>query len=136
MEEKNKKRLRDVLVQQGTLSQEDLNRAVTLQQEKVMRLGEILLHGGLLSTKELGEAMEQVQGVAYVDCPPHSIEPKVLARVAYSIAVRCCALPLEIKGRDLIIAMAEPQNLAFLDELRFSAGLLISPRFSFRDDII
>jgi type IV pilus assembly protein PilB len=101
-----------------------------------MRLGEILLQDGLVSKKEIGEAMEHVQGVPYAECPPPSIEPDVLARVSYSIAERCCALPLEVKGRELIIAMAEPQNLAFLDELRFSTGMVISPRFSFRDDII
>jgi type IV pilus assembly protein PilB len=101
-----------------------------------MRLGEVLLEDGLVSKKEIGDAMEQVQGVIYVDCPPASIEPKVLASVPYSIAVRCCALPLEINGRELIIAVAEPQNLAVLDELRFSAGMAISPRFSFRADII
>jgi type IV pilus assembly protein PilB len=132
----NKRRLGDVLVQQGTLSPEDLNRAVTLQQGRVMRLGEILQQDGLVSKKEIGQAMEHVQGVPYAECPPASIEPAVLARVSYPIAVRCCALPLEINGRELIVAMAEPQNLAFLDELRFSTGMVISPRFSFRDDII
>src|SRR5436853_157538 len=64
------------------------------------------------------------------------IEGKVLATIPHAIAARCCALPLEIQGRELIIAMAEPQNLGFLTELRFRAGLEISPRFSFRDDIL
>ncbi len=133
---KNKKRLGDVLVQQGSLSEEDLNRAVTLQNEKVMRLGEILLHDGFVSKTQIGSALEQVQGVAYVECPPAAIDPQVLAVITPSLALRCCALPLEIKDKELIVAMAEPQNLAFLDELRFKAGMGISPRFSFRDDIL
>jgi len=131
-----KKRLGDVLVQQGTLSQEDLNRAVTLQQQRVMRLGEILLQDGLVSKREIGDAMEEVQGVPYVDCPPESVDPRALARISHPMAMRCCALPLAIKGRELIVAMSEPQNLSFLDELRFSSGMAISPRFSFHDDII
>jgi type IV pilus assembly protein PilB len=132
----HKKKLGDVLVQQGTLSEEELNRAVTLQQERSMRLGEMLLQDGLVSKEEIAGAMEQVQGTPYADCPPESIEPDALLRISVSVAERCCALPLEIKDRKLIVAMAEPQNLTFLDELRFTSGMEISPRFSFRDDII
>ncbi len=136
MERKIKKRLGEVLVLQGSLTQEDLNRAVALQQQKNLRLGEVLLQDKFVSKAQIGQALEQVQGVTYVECPPASIEAKVLTTIPQAIAVRCCALPLEIKGRELIIAMAEPQNLAFLTELRFRAGLEISPRFSFRDDIL
>src|SRR5438477_2584386 len=100
---KNKKRLGDVLVQQGSLSQEDLNRGVATQQDKMMRLGEILLQDRFVSKAKIGQALEQVQGVAYAECPPASIEPKVLASISQAIAVRCCALPLQIKGRELIV---------------------------------
>ena len=136
MEHKNRKRLGDVLVQQGSLSQEDLNRAVSMQHDKVMRLGEVLLRDGLVSKQEIGAALQQVQGVPYAECPPKSIKPDVLALVPASMAVRCCALPLEIRHGELLIAMAEPQNLALLDELQFSAGMKLSPRFSFREDIL
>jgi type IV pilus assembly protein PilB len=136
MEKKNKKRLGDVLVQQGSLTEHDLNRAVAMQNEKVMRLGEILLQDGFVSKAEIGKAMEQVQEIAYAECPPASIAPQILTLVPQSLAVKCCALPLKIEGRELVIAMAEPQNLAFIDDLRFKAGMQISPRFSFRGDII
>ena len=131
-----KRRLGDVLVQQGSLTEQDLNKAVALQNEKVMRLGEILLKDGFVSKADIGSALEKIQGVRYAECPPAEIDEKVLARVSHALALRCCALPLQIEGRELIIAMAEPQNLTFLDELRFRAGMQISPRFSFRDDIL
>ena len=136
MEKKSKKRLGDVLVQQGSLTEHELNRAVAMQNEKVMRLGEILLQDGFVSKAEIGKAMEQVQDIPYAECPPASIAPGILALVPQSLAVRCCALPLKIEGRELIIAMAEPQNLALLDDLRFKAGMQISARFSFRNDIL
>jgi type IV pilus assembly protein PilB len=136
MDKKGKKRLGDVLVQQGSLSEQELNRAVALQTEKVMRLGEILLRDGFVSKSAIGNAMEQVQGVQYAECPPEKIEERVLARISHSLALRCCALPIAIEGSELVVAMAEPQNLTFLDELRFRAGMQISPRFSFRDDIV
>src|SRR5215813_7830796 len=131
-----KKRLGDILVQQGSISKEALNRAIALQNQKEMRLGEILLQDGFVSKGEIAAALEQLQGIAYAECPPASIDEKVLARVSHSVALRCCALPLEIRGKELILAMAEPQNLTFVNELRFRAGMEISRRFSFRDDIL
>ena len=131
-------RLGDVLVERGSLSVKDLRRAIQMQkdQEKNMRMGEILLQNHLVSKTEVGLAMEQLQNIPYAECPPPSVDPAVLELVPQSTAMRCCALPLEVTDRKLIIAMAEPQNLAFLDELRFSVGMTISPRFSFRDDIL
>jgi type IV pilus assembly protein PilB len=136
MDKNIKRRLGDVLVQQGSLSEQDLNRAVALQNEKVMRLGEILLKDGFVSKADIGNALEMVQGVPYAACPPEEIDEKALALVSHALALRCCALPLKIEGRELVIAMAEPQNLGFLDELQFRAGMQISARFSFRDDIL
>src|SRR5262245_54361605 len=135
---KKNNRLGDVLVQRGSLSPRDLNHAIQVQNEmeKNMRLGEILLQNHLVSKAEVGDALEEIQHVPYAQCPPSSVDRAVLQLVARSTALRCCALPLEVKGRKLIVAMAEPQNLAFLDELRFSVGMTISARFSFRDDIL
>jgi type IV pilus assembly protein PilB len=130
-----KKRLGDVLVQDGRLTQADLNFAVSLQQERVTRLGDLLLKEGLVSKIDIARALEQVQGFVYAPCPPVSIEPVALSKVSRAIAERCCAIPLQISGRELIVAMAEPQNLEFTHELQFSSGMTIVPRFSFRQDI-
>ena len=132
------RRLGDVLIQRGSLSPDSLNRAIALQQEqeKDKRLGEILLKDGLVSKVEIGHALEQIQGIPYVECPPPSVDQSVLDLVPSTTAIRCCALPLEIKGRKLVVAMAEPQNLSYLDELRFSVGMPILPLFSFREDIL
>src|SRR4030095_3098639 len=99
-------------------------------------LGEVFLRGFNLKKSEVAAEIEQVQGVTYVECPPKAIAPEVLALVPRALALRCCALPLQIKGKCVIVAMAEPQDLVLLDELRFSAGMPISPRFSFREDIL
>ena len=131
-----KKRLGDILVQQGSLSKEALNRAIALQNQKEMRLGEILLQDGFVSKGEIAAALEQLQGIAYAECPPASVDAKILERVSHAVALRCCALPLAIRGKELIVAMAEPQNLTFVNELRFRAGMEISRRFSFRHDVL
>ena len=132
-----KTRLGQVLVERGILTEEDLNRAVAVQQEsKQMRLGEILLESGSASKQEIAAAIAQVQGVEAAASLPAAIAPKALALLPRSVALRCCALPLELKDNLLIVAMAEPQNLILLADLAFSSGKPIMPRFSFRADIL
>ena len=135
---KNPKRLGDFLVQDGSLTPEALSRAIELQdlKDKEFRLGEILLKDGFVSKAQIGRALEQIQGIQYAECPPESIDAEVLAMLPQALAIRCCALPLRIEDQKLVVAMAEPQNLAYLNELRFSVGMPIMPRFSFRDDIL
>ena len=130
-----KKRIGDVLLERGSLMEADLGRALLLQQEKNVRLGEVLLHLELPKS-EVGKAIEQVQGVKYIECPPVEIAAEALALIPRQLALRCCALPLEVKSTCLIVALAEPQDLTVLDELRFAIGKPISPRFSFREDIL
>src|SRR5215471_17971037 len=131
-----RKRIGDVLLERGSLMEADLSRALMLQQEKNVRLGEVLLHHLQVPKKEVGKAVEQVQGVSYVECPPAAIAAEALALIPSSLALRCCAIPLELKDNTLIIALSEPQDLSALDDLRFSAGRPIQPRFSFREDIL
>src|SRR5262249_34481754 len=44
-------------------------------------------------------------------------------------------LPLYRHSKELVVVMANPMNLRSLDELRFAAGMPISPRLGFRDEI-
>jgi type IV pilus assembly protein PilB len=129
-----KKRIGDVLLESGQITEQDLNRALAIQKEKKLRLGEALLHTNIAKTN-VGKAIEEVQGVPFIQCPD-DISPEVLATVPRAIAVRCCALPLRVNDRILVVALADPQNLTHLDELQFCSGKLISPRFSFTEDIV
>ncbi|MCH7978175.1 MAG: Flp pilus assembly complex ATPase component TadA, partial [Acidobacteria bacterium] len=131
-----KKRLGDVLKGQGKISEQDLELVIAAQQGKVLRLGELLLERELVSKADIAAALAEVSGMRYVECPPATIVLDVLAVIPPDLALRCHALPVEREGKNLIVAMAEPQNLEFLDELRFASGLEISPRFSFRDGVL
>ena len=51
------------------------------------------------------------------------------------MAVRLDILPVRLEQSRLIVVMAEPQNIATINELRFTCGKDISPRFGFRAEI-
>lgn len=72
----------------------------------------------------------------YIDCETVEIDPEILKLLPHAVVKRCCVLPVHCQGTKLVTAMAEPQNLHIIDELRFSTGMEIIPRLPFRREIV
>ena len=132
----SKKRLGDVLRERGKISAEELTRAVSDQQGKVLKLGELLLARGTLDRADLISALEEVTRVPYHNLREFPPSVEALEYLPRETALRYCAVPYDYDDRSLTVVMAEPQNLRTLDELRFLTGKLISPRLGFRGEIL
>ena len=130
-----KKRLGELLFERGQVSEENLSKAIREQQGKFIHLGELLLQRGMVSKNDLAAALTEVSRVVYTDCSEIEVEPAVLKMVPEATARRHCVIPLQLKGTRLIVAMAEPQDLQIVDELRFKTGMEIDPHLGFRREI-
>jgi type IV pilus assembly protein PilB len=130
-----RKKLGEVLRDKGKITPEDLILAITEQQGRVMHLGELMLERGLVEKDDLAAALEEVSHVPYLDCSEIVPDPEAIKLVQRGVAERCCALPIRMEQERLVVAMAAPQDLAKLDELRFTTGMEISPRLAFRGEI-
>jgi len=131
-----KKKLGQVLRERGHISPEQLSSAIQEQQGKLIYLGELLLERGLVAREDLVSALVEVTQIPYVDCRLELPGPSVLKLIPQSLAIRSCVLPLSRDDNLLLVAMAEPQNLHKIAELRFLTGLNIAPRLSTRDEIL
>src|SRR6202051_4832626 len=130
-----RKKLGEVLRERGKISLDDLQNVVSDQQGKMLYLGEILLERGLVSKLDIAAALEEVSHFAYLDCSTVIADGNALGLVTRAVAERCLALPIRLEGKSLVVAMAEPQNLAIVAELRFTAGVDINPRLAFRSEL-
>ena len=130
-----KKKLGEVLRDRGMISPGDLQKVIGEQQGKLIHLGELMLERSLVSKEDLGAALEEVSHIPYMDCASIAPDPSALKLVPRSMAERLCVLPMRKEQNRLIVAMAAPQNLSALDELRFTTGWEISPRLSFRSEL-
>src|SRR5271170_6515114 len=130
-----KKRLGEILRERNQVSVENLDKAIQDQQVKLVHLGELLLQRGAVSKPDLVSALVEVSRIPYFDCHSVEVDADTLQLISATMARSCCALPLETVGNKLVVVMAEPQNLRFLDELRFKSGMQISPRLGFRAEV-
>jgi type IV pilus assembly protein PilB len=131
-----RKRLGEILQERGKISAASLQQLFQEQHGKVIRLGELILERGLVDKASLIEALEEVSRVPYLDCSTIRCEKTALQAIPGAVAERLAILPVRMENSALVVAMAEPQNLAVIDELRFTSGKTISPRLSFRTEIL
>jgi type IV pilus assembly protein PilB len=130
-----KKRLGEVLRERKHISVEDLDRTLLEQQNTARLLGELLLERELVSKDDLVSALEEAARLRYVDVRFATVEKAALELVPRAAADRYCVLPLVREGKKIVLAMAEPQNLRAIDELKFLTGMDISPRLGFPSEI-
>src|ERR1035441_2764875 len=133
-----RKRLGQALVEHKRISNEILEKIIQEQEASdtpLGFLGELLLQRELVSSDALVAALEEVTRFRFVDPRFATVEKAVLELVPHASAVRYCVLPMIREGSRITTAMAEPQNLHTIDDLRFLTGMDISPLLGFRSDI-
>jgi type IV pilus assembly protein PilB len=135
MKNTKKKRLGEKLIERGSLSVEDLQSALNEQRGKTILLGDLLLARGLVSKQDLAATLKETLGIDYVDVTTVSIDPSVLKLIPRDMATENSVLPLLRDGKKLVVAMANPQNIRFIDQMRFTLGLEVSPVLAFSDEI-
>jgi type IV pilus assembly protein PilB len=131
-----RKRLGEILQDRGQISAASLQQLFKEQEGKMVRLGELILERGLVDKPSLVKALEEVSRVPYLDCSELQCDKEALQKIAKSMAIRLEILPVQVDHSKMVVVMAEPQNVATIDELQFTAGKDISPRLGFRAEIM
>src|SRR5258708_8498935 len=129
-----RKRLGDGLKDKKRVTEKDLAKLME-QAPPGARLGELILERGLVSKEELVQALQEVLGCSYLDARFVQVDNRALELIPRSTAFRNNILPMSIVGRQLVVIMADPQNLRVLDELRFISGMDIAPRLGIQSEI-
>ena len=132
---REKKSLGSVLMERGSLTAENLEKAIELQRIVAMHLGELLLSRQVVRKEELIPALEEVTTCEYFDCKTVEADPEILKHIPVDIARRNCAFPISITNGKLMVVMSVPQKLNAIDELSFVSGKTIIPRLGFENEI-
>src|SRR5262245_51774510 len=120
------RRIGQILVDLGYLSDEQLELLVDEQQERSGQLlGQVAMDMGLINDDQLAQALAEQLHLRAVTLTDLHIEPKVLQMVTEPMAQMYRIVPTEFDGDTLTVAMCDPQNLHVQDELRTFLGFNI-----------
>ncbi len=129
-------KLGEVLLAEGLVSEEDIERALSTQSHDNRRLGEVLVSSGVLSNQALLNALARHMNVKACYLRHGLIDPKVARLLSHEEAGRLKALPLFRVGDRLTVALSEPQSLPTLDRLKQLTGCVINPVLSLENNIV
>ena len=122
------KRLGDLLVEANCITSKDLADAIVQQRKTGELLGVTLIRMGVLSEQSLLKVLQVQLGLPFVDLQEEPADEQALTLIKEEVARKYVALPLRIEGRStLVVAMADPLNVAALEDLRFHSGMFLQP---------
>jgi type IV pilus assembly protein PilB len=120
-------RLGDLLIREGLITREQLDKALNEQKQNGTRVGYNLVKLGFIAETELTKMLARQFKMPAVDLSRFEVDPRIARLIPSDLAVKHLVLPLKRDGRTLTVAMADPTNLGVLDDLKFITRYDIFP---------
>lgn len=132
---KSTKRLGELLLEAGVITEAQLSEALEEQKRTGKRLAQIFIEGGLMAKGEAGRWLALQQGYEYVSLTAEPIDIHVAQVLPEPFVRRLMALPIRQEGKDLIVAMADPSDILAVDEISRATGTRVQPVFTTESDL-
>ena len=120
-------RLGDLLIKEGLITKEQLDKALQEQRASGTRLGYSLVKLGFVQETEITKMLARQFRMPAVDLSRFEVDPKIVKMIPSDIALKHLVLPLKKEGRTLTVAMADPTNMGVIDDLKFVTRYDIFP---------
>src|SRR5918912_4337643 len=120
-------RIGELLISEGLISREQLQRALDEQRASGTRVGYNLVKLGYIKETELTKMLARQYRMPAVDLTKFEVDPRIAKLIPSELAVKHLVLPLKRDGRTLTVAMADPTNLGVIDDLKFITRYDIFP---------
>ncbi|MDD6768592.1 MAG: ATPase, T2SS/T4P/T4SS family [Coriobacteriaceae bacterium] len=129
------KRLGDMLIEAGYITQAQLEDALKVQKASGKRLGETLIDVGLIAEKDIIDVLCLQLGIDFIDLSHTTLPVELTAIIPKALARRYTMVPVRATPDEVVIAMADPMNLIAQEEARAAARRRITPAISTRTAI-
>ena len=129
------KRLGDILVESGHLTNEDIERALAMQKGTNKRLGEILIDENFISENELIESLKMQLGIDFIDLSKAKIDPALTRLIPKNIAKQYRLVPVKLQNDQLFIAMEDPLNFRAIETVKEVSHKRVVVMIAYREAI-
>ncbi len=131
-----RRKLGQVLVDLGYMTEDQLWDVLEEQNQSPGELiGQVAVRMGFVTDPQVTEALAEQHGMPVVNLAETNIPPKVLELVPETMASVYKVVPISNKDGVLTVAMADPGNVAALDDLRNFLGVDVRGAVSSLQDV-
>jgi len=119
MARKQRKRLGEILVEWGVVTQPGIDEALQHAQEQHLRIGEALVELGLADEEDITKALARQYDMEYIDLDQNVVVPSEMEIIPDDLIRKHLVLPLEKTENRIKVVITDPLDLETLDMLRF-----------------
>ena len=134
------KRIGELLVEGGVLSQSQLEQALFAQRKDGRKLGQLLVELGLVSEIQVTQTLSRQLSVPWVSLYHVDFSRSLLNLVPREIAEKYCLIPIFVRrvrkqGETLYVAMDDPTNEVAIEDVKHAAALPVKPMIACPSDV-
>jgi type IV pilus assembly protein PilB len=130
-----KKRLGEILVESGLITNEELGAALDLQKKRGLPLGKMLNEMNLVTENQISEALGKQFGCPYINLSEYPVKPEIVTIIPLKLIQRLNMTAFDQVGNKLLVAAADPTNLEGLDTIRQISKRELEVYFATDEDI-
>jgi type IV pilus assembly protein PilB len=129
-------RLGELLVKRNFITSDQLKRALEEQKLKGGRLESNLVRLGYIKEDELLSFLSAQYRVPSVKLSKIEINPATIKLIPSSTSKKYFIIPINRVGPKLTLAMADPNNIIVIDEIKFMTGFNVEPVVASETEIV
>jgi len=129
-------KLGELLVKQGTITEEMLDQALEEQKKDGARLGSTLIKLGFLKEEDLLNALSKHFGVKAIDLRNKELDKNLLKLIPGDLAGKYLVVPVSRFGHTLTVAMVNPGDMTAIEDIQFATGFEVKPVVASEEAII
>jgi type IV pilus assembly protein PilB len=119
--------LGEMLIEAGLISRRQLDEALQIQKENGRRIGDIFKERRWVTEQQIIEMLEFQLGIPFIDIASVYIPSEMEQLVPIQISQRHTLVPVKIEGNKLYIAMEDPLSIVAIDDVRTVSGMEVQP---------
>ena len=123
MTETKKKRLGEILIEDGVLSPESLEEALNHQKKEGGLIGQILIRLGYITEEELIAAVGKQLRIPYIPLSNYSVNTDTAMKFGVEFCRRHLLLPFDQDEKNIFLAMGDPLNDSAVGEVEKKCNL-------------
>jgi type IV pilus assembly protein PilB len=120
-------KLGEMLVKAGLISTEQLQEALGAQKQSGEKLGYVLVSLGYVKEDEITQLLSEQYGVPSINLRHFEIDASVIDLIPAEVSQKYLVVPVNRTGATLTIAMADPTNVFAMDDIKFMTGYNVEP---------
>ena len=129
------KRIGEILLERGLITQKQLEQALARQQTRGGLVGELLIELGFVTEEVVALALTAQYGFPYIQLENYEIDDGVTKLIPEHVARQYMLIPIDRIGNALTVAMADPSNTQAVEDIEMLTNCVVQTFVSTPSDI-